>query len=214
MNKGSPAESRVQTLRLRVKRETRTAILAAAESVFAERGFHRAHMQEIASRAGIAVGTVYNYFEDRQQLLGALIDRYGAQLDVKLDRVLHGRMAFRKRLEAFLDIVVQHIDERWQVFAILIEDEFARGRGGSGTSRNRPALREVYHAAERLFQIGRRQRAVRRNADDLYAALLVGAVRALFTHHLYAERGAPLRGRVPQLVSFFLEGAGVGGAGN
>jgi AcrR family transcriptional regulator len=211
VNADSLSKTTVHPLRARLKSETRATILHAAESVFADQGFHGAHMQEIASRAGIAVGTLYNYFEDRQHLLGALIDGYGAELDKDLARVLRGKMAFRKRLESFFDVVLRHIEERWQVFAILIEDELARGRGGSGKSDNRPALREVYHAAEKLFQIGLKEGAVRGDARDIYAALLVGTVRALFTHQLYVDRGAPLRARVPQLVRFFLDGAGTRG---
>ena len=52
--------------------------------------------------------------------------------------------------------------------------------------------------------------AVRPEASDLHPALLVGTVRALFTHQLYTRRGGPLRDRVPDLVSFFLHGAAAG----
>ncbi|MFL7790868.1 MAG: helix-turn-helix domain-containing protein, partial [Anaerolineae bacterium] len=40
----------------------RNQILDAAAAVFAEKGFHRTTTKEIASRAGIAEGTIYNYF--------------------------------------------------------------------------------------------------------------------------------------------------------
>lgn len=54
-----------------VKREQ---ILQAARSVFAEKGFHRATIKEIATRAGVADGTVYNYFENKNALLLGLLD--------------------------------------------------------------------------------------------------------------------------------------------
>ena len=210
MNADSSPRRGVHLLRERLKEETRTVILDAAEAVFAEQGYHGGRMMDIAARAGIAVGTVYNYFDDRKQLLAALLDRYGAQLDVELDRVLRGSMAFEARLAAFLDAVLGHLEARWQVFAILIEDELAVGRDSSGKSSHRPALHEVYHAAEKLFRIGMKEGALRPDASELYPALLVGTVRALFTHQLYTKRGAPLRGRVPELASFFLHGAAAG----
>ena len=52
----------------------RNAILDAAEAVFAERGFHGARIQDIAERARIAVGTVYNHFADKDEVLSALLD--------------------------------------------------------------------------------------------------------------------------------------------
>jgi AcrR family transcriptional regulator len=208
MNPRSESGSHVQTLRTRIKLATRAAILEAAETVFAERGFHGAHMEEIASRAGVAVGTLYNYFEDRKHLLGALLDACGAELGVKLARVLQGRRPFDERLEDFLRVAVRHLDEHWRVFAILIEDELAYGRGGSGDSRHRPAMHEVYHAAVQLCAMGTRQGAVRKDGAELFPSLLVGSIDALFRRQLFIERGAPIEGGVPSLTRFFLDGAG------
>lgn len=73
----------------------RNQILDAAASVFAEKGFHRATTKEIASAAGVSEGTIYNYFDNKadlligimsrlvelQQLSGELTD--GLQADVK-----------------------------------------------------------------------------------------------------------------------------------
>src|SRR5215831_10299791 len=52
----------------------RNAILDAAEAVFAERGLHGARIQDIAARARIAVGTVYNHFHRKEDVLDALIE--------------------------------------------------------------------------------------------------------------------------------------------
>ena len=51
----------------------RQAILDAALTVFAERGFEAARLDDIAARAGIAKGTLYLYFADKQALFEALI---------------------------------------------------------------------------------------------------------------------------------------------
>jgi AcrR family transcriptional regulator len=51
-------------LRERLREEAARAILAAAEEVFATDGL-QARMERIAEQAGVAVGTLYNHFEDR-----------------------------------------------------------------------------------------------------------------------------------------------------
>jgi AcrR family transcriptional regulator len=53
----------------------RTQILDAAIQVFAEKGFHGATIKEIAQRAGIADGTIYNYFANKTALLVGILDR-------------------------------------------------------------------------------------------------------------------------------------------
>jgi AcrR family transcriptional regulator len=54
-----------------IKREQ---ILQAASAVFSEKGYHRATIKEIATRAGVADGTVYTYFENKTALMLGLLD--------------------------------------------------------------------------------------------------------------------------------------------
>jgi AcrR family transcriptional regulator len=53
----------------------RNQILDAAASVFAEKGFHRATTKEIASAAGVSEGTIYNYFDNKADLLIGIMSR-------------------------------------------------------------------------------------------------------------------------------------------
>jgi AcrR family transcriptional regulator len=55
----------------------RTQILDAAARVFAEHGYHRTTVREVAREAGIADGTIYLYFSSKQELLLALIAQLG-----------------------------------------------------------------------------------------------------------------------------------------
>src|SRR5207245_8901537 len=53
----------------------RNQILDAATKVFAEKGFHPTTIKDIARAAGIADGTIYNYFENKTALMLGLLDR-------------------------------------------------------------------------------------------------------------------------------------------
>jgi AcrR family transcriptional regulator len=53
----------------------RDQILGAATEVFAEKGFHQSTTKDIASRAGIAEGTIYNYFDSKDDLLIGMMAR-------------------------------------------------------------------------------------------------------------------------------------------
>lgn len=51
----------------------REAILVAAEKVFAERGFTGTRMSDVAAEAGLATGTLYNYFDNKDAIFCTLI---------------------------------------------------------------------------------------------------------------------------------------------
>lgn len=53
----------------------REQIIDAAAIVFAEKGFHRATIKDIAKQAGIADGTIYNYFENKTALMLGILER-------------------------------------------------------------------------------------------------------------------------------------------
>lgn len=53
----------------------RNQIIDAAVQVFAEKGFHRATIKDVAKAAGIADGTIYNYFANKTALLEGIFNR-------------------------------------------------------------------------------------------------------------------------------------------
>ncbi len=63
-------------LQAKVTALKRDQILDAAKAVFAEKDFHRATIKDVATRAGVADGTVYNYFENKNALILGLMDRF------------------------------------------------------------------------------------------------------------------------------------------
>ena len=60
----------------RITRERQEQIMEAALNVFSRRGYAGATMPEIAREAGVAVGTIYNYFPSKRELLVAIADSY------------------------------------------------------------------------------------------------------------------------------------------
>ena len=63
------AEDQSLSRRDRQKREREARILDAAAAVFAQKGFHQATIRDIAELADVADGTIYNYFDNKLDLL-------------------------------------------------------------------------------------------------------------------------------------------------
>lgn len=60
--------------------ERRDAILDAALHCFVDRGFHGTAMPDIATRTGIAAGTIYHYFASKEELVNALFRKWKAEI--------------------------------------------------------------------------------------------------------------------------------------
>ena len=87
--------------------DKRERILAAAERVFAKRGFFAARVSEIAKDAGVADGTIYLYFRSKDDLLVSIFER------VMSDAIAEGRAALAgiaDPLERLRRIAHLHLD--------------------------------------------------------------------------------------------------------
>ncbi|HEX9036136.1 MAG TPA: TetR/AcrR family transcriptional regulator [Ktedonobacterales bacterium] len=65
----------IQAIQAQLVAARRTQILDAATQVFASKGYNRATIRDVAQAAGIADGTIYNYFANKSDLLLGLLDR-------------------------------------------------------------------------------------------------------------------------------------------
>ncbi|GEM29420.1 TetR family transcriptional regulator [Nocardia neocaledoniensis NBRC 108232] len=82
-------------------KRNRDALVTAARELFEERGLD-APLKDIAARAGVAIGTLYNRFPTRDELIAAAVD----------DRVGAGTRIAEEALE---------IDDPWESFVHLVE---------------------------------------------------------------------------------------------
>src|ERR1700686_68112 len=66
--------------------DRRSQILEAAMVCFAKRGFHQASMHDISAEAGISVGLIYRYFENKEAVISAMADRHKKEIQEMLER--------------------------------------------------------------------------------------------------------------------------------
>ena len=66
--------------------DRRTQILEAAVVCFAKHGFHQASMHDISAEAGISVGLIYRYFQNKEAVIAAMADRHKKEISDLLER--------------------------------------------------------------------------------------------------------------------------------
>src|SRR3954451_25306695 len=69
--------------------DRRCQILDAALVCFAKRGFHQTSMHDISAEAGISVGLIYRYFENKEAVIAAMADHHKREIQELLERARH-----------------------------------------------------------------------------------------------------------------------------
>lgn len=199
------------TLRARFRSATRDALLDAAADIFARQGA-AIRMEDIAAAAGVSVGTVYNYFADRAELVQAVLESRTRGLLADLDAVLQqespaGAAAFDATLFRFVEALMQHFDANRALLTAMLEQQQDHGMDAKAVSRRNSKLEQVTARAEQLMARGISIGALDTGDAAVYAALLVGMIRGLVLSALARrERSIALHARA--VVDVFLKGAG------
>lgn len=112
-------KSKAQFEEIREKR--RAEILDAAFHIFSENGYHNASVSQIAKRAKVSKGLMYNYFDSKEEVLRAimhqLLEDIYAYFDIKtITHFTDESMA--NYINKSLDIVLQDI-KRWRLYVSL-----------------------------------------------------------------------------------------------
>lgn len=201
---------KAQKLRSRLREATAAAILDAAEEVFAERGLSAAHMNDIAGRAGVAVGTLYNHFTDRDALLKALIEQRRAGLYEVMDRFLAQPPSgdFRADLKGLVQCIWGYFEQHQRFHQIMHRLEYGlNDQIYPQTAACAPHMkREMYVRLEKLIKRGLKQKALRAELATYYPWLLIGILRSIKMQQTESGHEAPMP--LDEVVRFFMEGAG------
>jgi AcrR family transcriptional regulator len=204
VNRSSPRARKptIASLRERQRETVTTALLDATEAVIAEKGLAGAGMAEIAKRAGVAVGTLYNYFPDREGLVRALLDTRRNAFGPRIRGLLAETSgAFEPRLRAFVRALLALFDEHRQFVRIGFEVDpplAMRGKSRAVVDTLRACLRELLIA-------GVAEGVLSSKDLDLRIRLLGASLRAVLLHEL--EQGGAFTTDADAIVDLFLHGA-------
>ena len=203
-------------LRNRFRESTRDVILDAAAVAFNTGGAGAVRMEDIAAGAGIAVGTLYNYFRDRQALVAALLqtrtqgllDALDAAADASSSPGSQSAEGVSRELHQFVAILVTHWEANRVLLTLMIEDLLQRGADATAVNREHTVATQLFARAQKLMARGIETGALRPADTGAYAAMLLGMVRGVVSTALVrGEAGFAYQS--PEIVRVFLHGAAV-----
>jgi AcrR family transcriptional regulator len=197
---------------MRVTSEQREAhrarLLDAAAAEFAVAGVDGANVNRISLNAGLAKGTIYNYFASKRDLFLAVVEEASSQAAAG-GRALDESAPTAERLRAILESDVEWVRDHEDFARVLVREALA------GDPRHQAGI--VAAAApfvERVSEIigtGIERGEIRADLDVGQLALLFsGLCELAVSLHWGAGGGWPRLDEIPELVTgLFLEGVGV-----
>jgi AcrR family transcriptional regulator len=198
----------VRPLRAVFREATSTALLDAAEAVMATDGVDGAALNVIAKRAGIAVGTIYNHFADKGELIDAMFARRREELFLAIDAVAKESVgaSFEQQLEGFVRAVFSYFDKRREFLRLALETEHINARATRGKNGDKqPALQQLHDRAARIVRVGVREKRLREDTSRLLPTVLLATLKGVLVAHYRDETS--LLPNTALVLTLFLYGA-------
>lgn len=168
--------------------EKRELILRCALSLIIEHGIHGTSVPDVARRAGVAAGTIYQFFQSKEQLIDTLYQELKTSMGAALLRGYDADLPYEERFRLIWKNLFFHFVEHPDEFRFLtryVDSPIINEKTRRGTDEYRPI--------RKLLREARRSGAIRNLNSEITLALLYGSVISLADLHL---RGTPIRGKV------------------
>jgi len=189
----------MRQMRETVRETVRLAILDAAEELIARHGLHSAALVQIARRAGVAVGTLYNYFTDRDALIRGLFESRRASLRPRLLAAISAgaELAFEPRLRRFVRDVFDAFEAHRSFLKVAIENEHLRPSASTTPQDLLAGVRDIVAA-------GVREGAIADHHAELLPLVITGTIKAVVVNRL--QTGAAFTKDADPIVDILLAG--------
>ncbi|HET8656577.1 MAG TPA: TetR/AcrR family transcriptional regulator [Longimicrobiaceae bacterium] len=189
----------------------RSAILRSAIETFAEHGFAAARTRDIAAGAGVAEGTIYLYFDGKDDLLlTAFRDRVN-EFCGWVGALLEGGLPFPERLTRFIAAQFESIEREPALATVLLVESRQSRKFYAGAVRE--VLRMYAGAVEQLLRNGVDEGELCADLDVALARrIVIGTLEEIELDWLLSERTRPLTPLAPHVAATLYRGLATGPA--
>jgi len=190
----------------------RDIIITAALEIFAQKGFQKARVTEIARRAGVSEATIYKEFKDKEDLLHAIPEKImpeaTAELLLHMQGIEGARNKFRKFLWFYLYFFEKNKD--WATIVLLQ----IRPNPRFTQTKAYQLIRQFTRIFINILDEGKKEGVFRETLDDNLARhIFIGGIEHITTRWLLLGKPEQILDYADELFEIFTKAFGPGGYG-
>ncbi len=182
-------------------------ILEAAVKVFAEQGFFQSTISQIAKEAGVADGTIYLYFKNKDDILTQF---FSYKTKLVFDRFKEAVEEGPNAIEKLKNLIRKHLEEfqRDRNMAVVYQTE-THQTTRMAEYQIKEMSKKYLDIISEIVEQGQQEGSIRRNLYlGLVKRLILGSVDEVINTWLHSKKKYDLVSMADPLVELFIEGLG------
>lgn len=189
-------------------RARREEILKAAERIFAQKGFYNSTVAEIAKESEFAIGTIYQFFKNKEELYYTMmIEKFDLLYTTLLTEVGKNKNCLEK-LSCLVEVAFSFIEQNADFFKIftwelnVLKPNMENELKEQLINKHFAYIKLISDVIKESMKEGVLKES---NADDLSSALL-GMMNIFSFNWIFNQQQGSLRAKTPLIVNLFLNG--------
>lgn len=182
----------------------RKAILQAGMDVIAEDGYHQAKIAKIAELAGVATGSIYRYYPNKEAIIVVILEQLWKKLADEL-RLLTPRTDITavEKLDMTVDLVFDNFTGNTSLALIFVNEHHQFLSKGVGTLKKN--YNDFLDLAEEIIRQGVERNVFNANVDiKIFRHFIIGAFRHILQQWTIEPEVLPLN-RIRQNLKFIIK---------
>jgi len=179
-------------------------ILVSAMEVFSEYGFYEADVDEIANRAKVGKGTVYNHFGNKRKLFLSVVEWGLETLNDKILTAVENITGVKNQIQKALRVYFEFFEHHKNFFRVLIQE-----RSNFREKTEKRFTKKYFshlHLLENAIKEGIESDKLKRVDPHQCAILLIGMSNALIYEWFCKKMDVRLSDRITIVEEIFLNG--------
>jgi AcrR family transcriptional regulator len=184
-------------------------IVRAARRVIAESGFDDASMERIAHEAGVAKGTIYLYFRNKEELLAHVAEHGFVELMQRARLATTRARGVEPKLVSLLRAALEHTSENHEIWRVLQErTQLGLGAESALAAKLEHNREELLRFVAAIVEGGMKSGELRVRDARRAARFLIESLRAAIIDRAHSHSQSGVEGDAEAIVDFFLHGVG------
>lgn len=200
---GKMDKKKIKKEKLKAKREQQ--ILTASMKVFSRHGYQDTDVEKIANLAGLGKGTVYRYFESKQNLFLSTLEWGLGSLKNEIFAAIAKTDDYLERIETALSTHLSFFEKNRGFYRLLVEEKAWAEVKSAGWRCKEKHLSYIDHL-EKIMAEGMRKGYLKKVDPKSCAYALWGSVNSLLCKWLISEKKYPIKRELTVIQKTFFEG--------
>lgn len=182
----------------------RESLVKAVVRVLAEAGREGLTIERVTQEAGIAKGTLYSYFQDKDELLGFVIQSALSPLEEEIDELLGSELSPERKIEEFVCRVLEYFERNREFFRVFLDPELIGPPRGTKHRQRHMALMQKL---ARVFEEGSRRGVFKDLPAMTLAGILFMSCVSANMRRMWLEERSPVAEEARVILEVFFQGA-------